>query len=161
MHARRLLTGLLVLGAVLLLSKLERPASVPTSPGPPALPSALPSASVDRPSPATGAGSTRSSAASALQLVGDPRTDAQIALVVRSLDETGAPPAGVAQGGRGGRGVFQNAEGRLPRRPPGYYTESDVWPRGRDGRGAVRLVVGREGEVYYSADHYRSFRRLR
>ncbi|MCL4818082.1 MAG: hypothetical protein KJ067_03040 [Vicinamibacteria bacterium] len=79
------------------------------------------------------------------------------------MDRTGRPPEGVAQGGRRGgqRGLFENAEGRLPRRPRGYYVESDVWPRGPGGRGAERLVFGREGEVYYTSDHYDSFTRLR
>jgi len=159
MRTRRLLTGVLALAAALLLSRLERPA--PRSPEPAGRSSAAPAVPAERPSHASEPESPRSSATAALRLVGEPRTDAQIALVVLSLDQTGTPPSGVAQGGRGGRGVFQNAEGRLPRRPPGYYTESDVWPRGRGGRGAERLVVGREGEVYYSADHYRSFERLR
>ncbi len=39
--------------------------------------------------------------------------------------------------------------------------ESDVWPRGPGGRGTHRLIFGREGEVYYTADHYRTFTRLR
>ena len=75
----------------------------------------------------------------------------------------GRPPRGVEQGGRQGRerGVFQNLERRLPAKPAGYYRESDVWPRGPGGRGAERLVFGREGEVYYTKDHYRSFTRLR
>ncbi len=79
------------------------------------------------------------------------------------MDRTGLPPAGIAQGGRRGsqRAVFQNLERRLPAKPPGYYRESDVWPRGSGSRGAERLVFGREGQVYYSKDHYRSFVRLR
>jgi guanyl-specific ribonuclease Sa len=83
--------------------------------------------------------------------------------VVAVLDRTGRPPAGIAQGGRRGgrRGLFENAEGRLPRQPRGYYVESDVWPPGDRGRGPERLVLGRAGEVYYSRDHYRSFVRLR
>jgi guanyl-specific ribonuclease Sa len=95
--------------------------------------------------------------------LGDARLNAQVQRVVDSFDRTGQPPEGVSQGGRrqGRRGVFENAEGRLPRRPPGYYTESDVWPRGAGGRGPERLVFGREGEVFYSADHYRTFARVR
>lgn len=95
--------------------------------------------------------------------LGDARLDAQVLAVIESFDRTGRPPAGVAQGGRRGGppGRFANAEGRLPAGPPGYYTESDVWPRGRRGRGAERLVFGRGGEVYYSRDHYRSFVRVR
>jgi guanyl-specific ribonuclease Sa len=41
------------------------------------------------------------------------------------------------------------------------YTESDVWPRAAGGRGALRLVFGRAGEVYFTPDHYRTFTRLR
>jgi guanyl-specific ribonuclease Sa len=95
--------------------------------------------------------------------VGKPRLDAQIRKVVESMDRTGRPPAGVTQGGRRGtqRATFQNLEGRLAAKPSGYYRESDVWSRGSGSRGAERLVFGREGEVYYSKDHYRSFVRLR
>jgi guanyl-specific ribonuclease Sa len=95
--------------------------------------------------------------------LGDPELERQVASVIESMDRTGRPPAGVAQGGRrgGGRGVFENAEGRLPAQPSGYYTETDVWPRGEGGRGARRLIFGRGREVYYTADHYRTFVRIR
>jgi len=82
--------------------------------------------------------------------------------VIEAMDRTGAPPEGVAQGGRrGGRkGVFQNAEGRLPRQVQGYWIESDVWPK--DGpRDAERLIFGRDREVYWTRDHYETFVRLR
>jgi guanyl-specific ribonuclease Sa len=96
-------------------------------------------------------------------LLGDHELERQVALVIDSVDRTGHPPAGVAQGGRrrGKRGTFENAEGRLPRQADGYYTESDIWPRGAGGRGARRLIFGRGGEVYYTADHYRTFVRVR
>jgi ribonuclease T1 len=32
---------------------------------------------------------------------------------------------------------------------------------GQKGRGARRIVAGRGGELYYTDDHYRSFRRIR
>lgn len=98
-----------------------------------------------------------------LASTGEASRDVQIARVVAAMDETGRPPEGVVQGGRRGgpRGVFVNREGRLPRRGQGYYVESDVWPRGPGGRGSHRLVFGREREVYYTADHYRTFTRLR
>lgn len=94
---------------------------------------------------------------------GEPALERQVRLVMDSVDHTGSPPDGVAQGGRRGgrRGSFENAEGRLPRQPGGYYTETDVWPRGPGGRGAQRLIFGRGGEVYYTADHYRTFVRIR
>lgn len=95
--------------------------------------------------------------------LGDAGLTAQVLRVIESMDRTGRPPQDVAEGGRrhGRKGLFANAEGRLPARPPGYYRESDVWPRGSGSRGAERLVFGREAEVYYTADHYATFVRLR
>jgi RNAse (barnase) inhibitor barstar len=63
----------------------------------------------------------------------DTPLDRQIAAVIDSMDRTARPPAGVAQGGRraGRRGVFENAEGRLPPQPRGYYTETDFTLAGR------------------------------
>ncbi len=57
-------------------------------------------------------------------------------------------------------GIFQNREGRLPPRPRGHYREYVVRTPGISHAGPQRLVIGRDGEVYYTADHYRSFRRL-
>ena len=56
--------------------------------------------------------------------------------------------------------VFQNRERRLPAKPPGYYHEFVQPTPGVGGPGAQRLVLGQEGEVYYTPDHYRSFRRI-
>lgn len=56
--------------------------------------------------------------------------------------------------------TFQNREGRLPREAPGYYREWVVPTPGEDGPGPQRLVTGEKGEVWYTADHYRSFRRI-
>jgi ribonuclease T1 len=57
--------------------------------------------------------------------------------------------------------VFENREKRLPARPAGYYREFIHPTSGEDGPGGQRVVVGREGDVYYSPDHYRTFRRVR
>lgn len=56
--------------------------------------------------------------------------------------------------------VFGNREGRLPDRERGYYREYTVPTPGESDRGARRLVVGEDGDVYYTADHYRSFRQV-
>src|SRR5262245_36735495 len=56
--------------------------------------------------------------------------------------------------------IFQNAEGLLPRHDSGYYREYTVPTPGASDRGARRLVVGRSGDVYYTADHYASFRQV-
>ncbi|MCA9520164.1 MAG: hypothetical protein KC609_04305 [Myxococcales bacterium] len=57
--------------------------------------------------------------------------------------------------------TFANREGRLPRKQRGYYREYTVKTPGSRSRGARRIVSGRGGEMYYSADHYRSFVRVR
>ena len=56
--------------------------------------------------------------------------------------------------------TFQNRENRLPRRPPGYYREWVVPTPKEPGPGPQRLITGEGGEVWYTHDHYRSFRRL-
>ena len=56
--------------------------------------------------------------------------------------------------------VFGNREGQLPKRKRGYYREYTVKTPGARDRGARRIVVGEGGEVYYTDDHYRSFRRV-
>lgn len=57
--------------------------------------------------------------------------------------------------------VFGNREARLPAKPRGYYREYTVRTPGARDRGARRIVAGRDGELYYSGDHYRSFMRIR
>lgn len=57
--------------------------------------------------------------------------------------------------------VFGNREHILPLRERGYYREYTVQTPGLRHRGARRIVAGRAGELYYTDDHYRSFRRIR
>lgn len=58
--------------------------------------------------------------------------------------------------------VFQNRERLLAEKPRGYYREYTVPTPGASDRGARRIVTGgNPPEVfYYTADHYRSFRRI-
>ncbi|HUQ76130.1 MAG TPA: ribonuclease [Burkholderiales bacterium] len=56
--------------------------------------------------------------------------------------------------------LFGNREGQLPKRSRGYYREYTVKTPGARDRGARRIVVGESGELYYTDDHYRSFRRI-
>ncbi|GAA1577907.1 ribonuclease domain-containing protein [Actinomadura kijaniata] len=55
---------------------------------------------------------------------------------------------------------FLNREGLLPARERGHYREYTVPTPGERTRGARRIVAGRDGERYYTADHYRSFSRV-
>jgi ribonuclease T1 len=56
--------------------------------------------------------------------------------------------------------VFGNRERRLPPRPRDYYREYTVPTPGERDRGARRIIIGGGGERYFTADHYRSFRRI-
>lgn len=53
--------------------------------------------------------------------------------------------------------VFQNRERLLPRKAGGYYREYTVRTPGEDDRGARRIITGKGGERYWTADHYASF----
>jgi guanyl-specific ribonuclease Sa len=53
--------------------------------------------------------------------------------------------------------TFQNREQRLPEKPYGYYKEYTVETPGSRDRGARRLILGSDGEAYYTNDHYETF----
>lgn len=53
--------------------------------------------------------------------------------------------------------TFQNREGILPPQSYGFYREYTVETPGSPDRGARRFVVGENGAVFYTQDHYRSF----
>jgi ribonuclease T1 len=102
------------------------------------------------------------------------RSDAGPAVVMQGIPEiaiASLPPEArktlrlIKQGGpfsyqRDGA-VFGNYEKRLPRRGRGYYREYTVKTPAAKNRGARRIVAGAGGELYYTDDHYRSFRRIR
>lgn len=54
--------------------------------------------------------------------------------------------------------TFGNFERILPRKSGGYYREYTVPTPGESDRGARRIVTGKAGEKYYTADHYGSFK---
>lgn len=53
--------------------------------------------------------------------------------------------------------TFENRERLLPPHPKGWYREFTVTTPGSADRGPRRLILGRDGRVWYTADHYRSF----
>lgn len=57
--------------------------------------------------------------------------------------------------------VFGNFEKRLPLHERGYYLEYTVPTPGARDRGARRIVAGKAGELYYTDNHYQSFKRVR
>jgi len=56
--------------------------------------------------------------------------------------------------------VFENRENHLPAQPRGYYHEYTVATPGSPDRGARRIVAGQHGQLFYTDDHYRTFRRI-
>jgi ribonuclease T1 len=56
--------------------------------------------------------------------------------------------------------VFENREGLLPSAAAGYYHEYTVPTPGASDRGARRIIAGSGGELYWTADHYRTFERI-
>jgi ribonuclease T1 len=56
--------------------------------------------------------------------------------------------------------VFGNFEKRLPIKERGYYNEYTVKTPGVKHRGARRIVTGKDGDRYYSDDHYKTFKRI-
>jgi ribonuclease T1 len=57
--------------------------------------------------------------------------------------------------------VFGNREGHLPKQKRGYYHEYTVKTPGSRTRGTRRIIRGGGGELFYTDDHYNSFRRIR
>jgi len=56
--------------------------------------------------------------------------------------------------------VFNNFEQDLPEHQRGYYREYTVITPGVNNRGVRRIVSGQNGEYYYTADHYQTFKRI-
>lgn len=59
--------------------------------------------------------------------------------------------------------VYSNREGTLPRKGRGYYHEYVVRTKGLPARlvGPQRLIIGRDGDAWYTPDHYQSFTQVR
>lgn len=53
--------------------------------------------------------------------------------------------------------VYENREKILPTQASGYYHEYTVTTPGSPDRGERRLVYGKQRELYYTGDHYKSF----
>ncbi|MET7652030.1 MULTISPECIES: ribonuclease domain-containing protein [unclassified Streptomyces] len=84
--------------------------------------------------------------------VRESRLPAEARRTLRLIDDGGPFP--YARDGA----VFGNFERLLPVHERGYYHEYTVETPGSRDRGARRVVTGRGDEVYYTDDHYDSFR---
>ena len=56
--------------------------------------------------------------------------------------------------------TFNNREAQLPAQPRGYYREYTVKTPGSNDRGARRVVQGKDGDTWYTSDHYKTFVRI-
>ena len=56
--------------------------------------------------------------------------------------------------------TFSNREALLPAQPRGYYREYTVPTPGSRDRGARRVVQGKDGDTWYTSDHYKTFVRI-
>jgi ribonuclease T1 len=105
-------------------------------------------------SPAGGARATGPTPISGLPTVAASALPSQAQSVLILIDKGGPYPY------KQDDTVFSNIEKLLPSRPSGYYHEYTVATPGSPDRGERRLVVGRDGDVYYTNDHYESFRQV-
>ena len=53
--------------------------------------------------------------------------------------------------------IFRNREGLLPSKPEGYYREYVHPTPNVRGPGPQRIVIGENGELFFTADHYSTF----
>jgi ribonuclease T1 len=56
--------------------------------------------------------------------------------------------------------TFSNREAQLPAQPRGYYREYTVPTPDSTDRGARRVVQGKDGDTWYTSDHYKTFVRI-
>ena len=56
--------------------------------------------------------------------------------------------------------VFGNRERLLPREKRGFYREYTVETPGSGDRGPRRIIAGAKGDLFWTTDHYDSFRQI-
>ena len=155
---RRGLVLVVVLGAILGLVGCSTATVAPPAPTVTVTVTATPGATPD----ATGA--TDTDPANGAVAPTSPTTDLPTVTVGELPTEAVAMLALIAEGGpyeysQDGQ-TFQNREGILPSAPYGSYSEYTVETPGSSDRGARRFVVADSGAVFYTDDHYQSFREV-
>jgi ribonuclease len=102
----------------------------------------------------------REAAPAAIGVLEDIAVTSRGKLVLRGTVDLRATLEAIQSGKLAPRDVFRNAEGLLPKQPPGYYQEFVHPTPGVNGVGPQRIIRGQSGELYYTPDHYQSFIRL-
>lgn len=142
------------------------PAKGPGKPTPAASQGAGASTPASSPKPSTPAPATADGSTAEVGVVADATVVSFGRVVYRGPIDLRPTLARIARGGRIARFrddgiVFGNRERRLPDKPSGYYREWVHPTNGESGPGAQRVVTGAGGEVFYTGDHYGSFRRVK
>ena len=57
--------------------------------------------------------------------------------------------------------TFGNRERQLPQKPQGYYTEYVHPTKGINGPGPQRIIFGKSGDIWYTPDHYETFKKIK
>ena len=57
--------------------------------------------------------------------------------------------------------TFGNRERRLPQKQSGYYTEYVHSTKGISGPGPQRVITGKGGDIWYTPDHYETFKKIK
>ncbi|MGB5049477.1 MAG: ribonuclease domain-containing protein [Caldilineaceae bacterium] len=129
----------------------RQPTATPTSTRPPTRAPPSPTSSpTSNPTPT--ATRVRSQSGLPFVLYGDLPPEARD--TIRLIDQNGPFPF------RQDDSTFQNREGILPSKPRGWYREFTVITPGSQDRGARRIVEGEDGLLFYTDDHYDSFREV-
>ena len=75
----------------------------------------------------------------------------------RDLGWSGGSVDRYKKGAAIGGDTFGNREGLLPKASGRKYYECDIDTKGKNSRGAKRIVFSNDGLIYYTSDHYESF----
>lgn len=102
-----------------------------------------------------GSYSTKENVALYLWLYGELPGNFMTKQEARALGWNGGSLEPYAPGYSIGGDRFGNYEGLLPEEDS--YWECDIDTLGANGRGAKRIVFSRDGDIYYTGDHYETF----
>ena len=137
----------------------EGPASEPTA-APTAAPSPTPAptpAPTACPVSEDGEYNTKDEVALYIHLFGHLPSNYITKREANALGWTGGSLEPYAPGCSIGGDRFGNYEGLLPAKSGRKYTECDIGTKGRNSRGAKRIVFSNDGLIYYTDDHYETF----
>jgi ribonuclease T1 len=112
-----------------------------------------PAAKPNAPAPATAAATTYETFDG--RVIDDPIEVREIGVTLADIAD------GTPDRFRADREIYENRGKHLPEHPRGFWHAFTVVTPSENDRGPRRLVVGKDGSVWFTRDHYRTFVRLR